>query len=254
MVSLPVLEVILPQLGALIERQSSKKAAVRFHKALRGDSSAEDLLGLAKTARTPEEKGLAYLLLAHYYLVHNQAERVAEVCQAARAEWPKQGKFISFVEASALAMLLEYEEAFRAFEECAQALAQSHRTGLWETVPWDEAGLQGFYKSWALVGVGQGGEGLLRSDLRQFEAGGEKVIVVLKLAREVGQESAVWEALDTVASRWPQWSEQMEELRLYVRLMSIEDPFEGWRAVGKEISKVWPEGVSAVDAIREQRE
>ena len=46
----------------------------------------------------------------------------------------------------------------------------------------------------------------------------------------------------------------LEELELAVRLLSIKDPFEGWRAFTKEISKVWPEGVSAVDAIREQRE
>jgi hypothetical protein len=48
--------------------------------------------------------------------------------------------------------------------------------------------------------------------------------------------------------------EAQEELGLAVRLLSIKDPFEGWRALTQEISKVWPEGVSAVDAIREQRE
>ena len=46
----------------------------------------------------------------------------------------------------------------------------------------------------------------------------------------------------------------MEELGLMVKLLSIEDPFEGWREFSKEISKVWPEGVSAVEAVREQRE
>jgi len=39
-----------------------------------------------------------------------------------------------------------------------------------------------------------------------------------------------------------------------VRLLSIKDPFDRWRELTKEISKVWPEGVSALDAIREQRE
>ena len=39
-----------------------------------------------------------------------------------------------------------------------------------------------------------------------------------------------------------------------VRLLSIKDPFEGWRELGKELSKVWPKDVSAVDAIREQRD
>ena len=48
--------------------------------------------------------------------------------------------------------------------------------------------------------------------------------------------------------------EALEELDLMVRLLSIKDPFDGWRALTKEISKVWPEDVSAVDAIREQRD
>jgi len=46
----------------------------------------------------------------------------------------------------------------------------------------------------------------------------------------------------------------LEELELMVRLLSIKDPFEGWRALTKELTNVWPTGVSAVDAVREQRE
>ena len=46
----------------------------------------------------------------------------------------------------------------------------------------------------------------------------------------------------------------LEELSLMVRLLSITDPFEGWRALTMGISKVWPKGLSAVDAIREQRD
>jgi tetratricopeptide (TPR) repeat protein len=46
----------------------------------------------------------------------------------------------------------------------------------------------------------------------------------------------------------------LEELELAIRLLSIKDPFEGLRALSKEISKYWPEDVSAVDAIREQRD
>lgn len=47
--------------------------------------------------------------------------------------------------------------------------------------------------------------------------------------------------------------ETFEDFMVGVRLMSIRDPFKAWKAVGKEISKHWPEGVSAVDAVREQR-
>jgi tetratricopeptide (TPR) repeat protein len=44
-----------------------------------------------------------------------------------------------------------------------------------------------------------------------------------------------------------------EELEVLIRLFLIVDPFERWRELGKEISKVWPKDLSAVDAIREQR-
>jgi tetratricopeptide (TPR) repeat protein len=59
---------------------------------------------------------------------------------------------------------------------------------------------------------------------------------------------------EAVAEVRQQFQEAVEELELAVRLLSIKDPFEGWRALTKEISKVWPEGVSALDAIREQRD
>ena len=49
-------------------------------------------------------------------------------------------------------------------------------------------------------------------------------------------------------------SEDIQEWNLLVKLMAIKDPFDRWRAFTKEISKVWPRGVSAVDAIREQRD
>jgi tetratricopeptide (TPR) repeat protein len=46
----------------------------------------------------------------------------------------------------------------------------------------------------------------------------------------------------------------LEELELAIKLLSIKDPFEGFRALAKEVSKVWPKGLSAVEAIREQRD
>ena len=52
----------------------------------------------------------------------------------------------------------------------------------------------------------------------------------------------------------PELKGALEELELTIRLLSIKDPFDRWRAFTKEISKVWPKDVSAVDAIREQRD
>jgi tetratricopeptide (TPR) repeat protein len=45
-----------------------------------------------------------------------------------------------------------------------------------------------------------------------------------------------------------------EEVGLAIRLLSIKDPFERVRELTKEVTKVWPEGVSAVEAFREQRD
>ena len=42
-------------------------------------------------------------------------------------------------------------------------------------------------------------------------------------------------------------------LELMVRLLSIKDQFERWETFTNEMSKVWPDDVTAVDAAREQR-
>ena len=45
----------------------------------------------------------------------------------------------------------------------------------------------------------------------------------------------------------------LTELELMVRLLSIKDPFERWETFTNDMSKVWPDNVTAVDAAREQR-
>ena len=51
----------------------------------------------------------------------------------------------------------------------------------------------------------------------------------------------------------PNEKKAFEELEVFIRLMRIKDPFEGWRALGKEVSKRWPKGHSVVKAVREMR-
>jgi hypothetical protein len=48
--------------------------------------------------------------------------------------------------------------------------------------------------------------------------------------------------------------EALDEFTELVRLLAIEDPFERWDELARLISADWPEGLSAVDAIREMRE
>jgi len=45
-----------------------------------------------------------------------------------------------------------------------------------------------------------------------------------------------------------------DEFEVMFTFLAIEDPFERWRFLKREIGKRWPKGVSAVEAIREQRE
>lgn len=45
----------------------------------------------------------------------------------------------------------------------------------------------------------------------------------------------------------------LTKLELMVRLLSIKDQFERWETFTNDMSKVWPDNVTAVDAAREQR-
>jgi len=45
-----------------------------------------------------------------------------------------------------------------------------------------------------------------------------------------------------------------EEFELMLTILSIEDPLERWKTLAREIGEKWPKGLSAVQAIREERE
>ncbi len=95
--------------------------------------------------------------------------------------------------------------------------------------------------------------GILEDDLPEAQKGVQEYLVVQEKATSDGLEATLGKlaAQEPVS---PQLKAALAELEIMVRLLSIKDPFEGWRELTKEISKVWPKGVSAVDAIREQRE
>ncbi|MCH9018249.1 MAG: hypothetical protein IIB89_10885 [Chloroflexi bacterium] len=86
--------------------------------------------------------------------------------------------------------------------------------------------------------------------------GVEEYLRVLREVKIQALESAVMLPIgkETGESVPPDLQAALDELELMVRLLAIEDPFEGWREFTKEISKVWPKDISAVEAIREQRD
>lgn len=110
--------------------------------------------------------------------------------------------------------------------------------------------------SWSGSALLHGLSGLLHQNVAMAQRGVEEYLRVLDEAKAADLESAVMAPSGSAAedSVPPELQAALEELELMVRLLSIKDPFEGWREFSKEISKVWPKDVSAVDAIREQRE
>lgn len=146
---------------------------------------------------------------------------------------------------TALLQMERIDEAFQAFEKA--YLLREH-FGLQR-----QGYLTDLFAAWSMASLLQGLDGILQVDSRQAESGVKEYLSVLDKATAEDLLDAVPSL--AVASPVPEeLREGLEELELMVRLLSIKDPFEGWRALTKELTKVWPTGVSSVDAVREQRE
>ena len=118
-----------------------------------------------------------------------------------------------------------------------------------------DAGVK-LYDAWATLTLTQGTEATLTNDIKTFEQAGLQYIDILEKAQQDDLGHVVAEALSEFKAGLKKKRElkAFAELELFIELMKIKDPFEGWRALGREVSKRWPKGVSAVDAIREQRD
>lgn len=149
----------------------------------------------------------------------------------------------SLGKAVALWGLKKYDEALQTFE-------QLHKSGNGLA---KEAGF--VYKHWATAVLQYGLEGLLSHDISAFEKAGWKYIDVLEKAQRDGMSQVVEGTLTQFKGGLKKNKECMafEELELFINLMKIKDPFDGWRALGKAISERWPKGLSAVQAVREMR-
>lgn len=137
------------------------------------------------------------------------------------------------------------DEAFQAFEKA--YLLRDHfgiqRQGY----------LTDLFAAWSMAGLLQGLDGILQLDSRQAESGVKEYLSVLDKATSEDLQGAV-PSLAAASPVPEELQDALEELEIMVRLLSIRNPFDRWRELTKEISKVWPEGLSAVDAIREQRD
>jgi tetratricopeptide (TPR) repeat protein len=147
---------------------------------------------------------------------------------------------------AALLQLARLDEAFAA---CEQAYLLRENFG-----PQKQGYLKDLLQGWSTAAALRGVFGISRQDSRELQKGVEEYLGVLDKARAEKLCDAATVLLKAEEPASVELQEVIEEWELAVRLLSIKDPFEGWRALAKEISKGWPEGVSAVDAIREQRE
>jgi hypothetical protein len=242
-----MIQVMVPEVAKGLEERLSK-----------GKSPEAILAEIIDSAQeTPEGRGLAHLVSAIHNLRRSQYGAVLENCEEAQKAWPDGSSIIQFIRAHALSFLHRHDEAFAAFEASyaglwplfdspeAFAIATKHDVEEWK---------EDFYKRWTLSALTQGLEGLLTLSLSDLEGGGEKVVAVLRRARENKQEDAVWSVIAQVAkSLPPEAQDQIAEFGDFVTLLAIADPFEGLEAVAKRISKVWPKDVDCVEAVREQR-
>lgn len=147
-----------------------------------------------------------------------------------------------------LAMVLydkdHYEEAIAALDA-----AYKHRKALGDQ-------LTDLYRLASMIVLLVGVEAVSARDLRRSDTAVGEFVELKKRAKRDGAERIIAEAVDVARSQLvpKELQPALEDFLVGVKLMAIEDPWEAWDALAEEISKVWPKDVSAVDAIREQRD
>lgn len=146
---------------------------------------------------------------------------------------------------TALLQMERLDEAFQSFEK-----AFSLRENFGDQ---KQEYLNDLIVGWSTAALLRALGGILGHDVGEAQKGVNEYLKLLEEAKaENLQTSVVNLAFEEPVDQ--ELRDALEELELMVRLLSIKDPFEGWRALTKELTNVWPTGVSAVDAVREQRE
>ncbi|MDO8750988.1 MAG: tetratricopeptide repeat protein [Dehalococcoidia bacterium] len=270
---------ISEELSKLKPRRSSKHGAALFEALQSADVSIEELRSLLHdpaTAQLPAHiQGLAWALFG-YALdregLHAEVLEAFERATELRPEYPDA----HFNRGMVLGQMGRYQEAIEAFEWYSQlrpddpeapfnrgvALAQLGRyqealEALERVYPLrrtSSAVGQGIYLAASYISLMFGLAALKRRWLPDYEKATDAFIKWRARARRDKQTAAFKQAVEEVKNGLPKEDiETFEDFMLGVRLMSIRDPFKGWKALGKEISKDWPKDVSAVEAVREQR-
>ena len=186
-----------------------------------------------------------FLLSKKAKLLFDQGQEEEGLKEYDRALSVKETPSTWALKGTALLQLERLDEAFNAFKN-SYSLRQ-------EFGPQNHGYLVDLLGAWSVAALLRGLFGILEQDIHEAETGVFEYIGLLKKAKE----DKLGHLVLNLAVEKPvtdKVQDALQELELMVRLLSIEDPFEGWRAMTVEISKVWPKGVSAVDAIRKQRD
>ena len=187
-----------------------------------------------------------YLLTKKAWLLLRQGQGEQAIHQYDQALGIDAGSAVTWaLKGSALMELNRADEAFQHFEK-AYSLRENFGSQ-------KEGYLRDLFQGWSISARLRGLIGILNNDSSELQKGVGAYLEVLGNSRKEGIPGSMG-VLEAGESASEELKDALEELELAIRLLSIKDPFEGWRALAKEISKVWPEGVSAVDAIREQRD
>lgn len=114
------------------------------------------------------------------------------------------------------------------------------------------------YKAWATSTLSLGVIALIDQDIKAFEEAGFAYIAIAEKSQQDQAGDQVEAVLTDFRTAFQgkkrrKFLKAFEELELFIKLMMIKDPYEGWRAIGKAMSERWPRGLSAVEAVREMR-
>ena len=260
--------------GERLERASTKEHAASLETALpslaksirAGTVTVNDIDSFLNEFPNIQTEIKGYLLSKKGYLLFQQGKQedglrnydVSLATKETPSTWALKG--------TALLQMGRIDKALQAFQE---AFDLRDDFG-----PQKQEYLKDLFSTWGTTMFFLGLDAVLAQDSRELENRVKEFLAIEDKARNEGlagipggvvfREPAIEELsvssdysdrnLIIETQETPELRDALEELALTIKLLSIKDPFEGFRAMSKEISKHWPEGLSAVDAIREQRD
>lgn len=260
--------------GERLERASTKEHAASLESALpslaksirAGTVTVNDIDSFLNKFPNIQTEIKGYLLSKKGYLLFQQGKQedglrnydVSLATKETPSTWALKG--------TALLQMGRIDKALQAFQE---AFDLRDDFG-----PQKQEYLKDLFSTWGTTMFFLGLDAVLAQDSRELENRVKEFLAIEDKARNEGlagipggvvfREPAIEELsvssdysdrnLIIETQETPELRDALEELALTIKLLSIKDPFEGFRALSREISKYWPEGLSAVDAIREQRD